>query len=131
MEFVIHALPVMKRLASAEGVFGYTLLARPRAEKFRTLSAWESHDAREGFVEEPPQVRTMSALSPHMQKTAFLRSSVKSADLPPPDRGPLAGLRRWPVSSLAPPGSPVSFSWPNSGIRIHAALLSTKRRVCF
>lgn len=80
--FMVYTLQVMKQLAAAKGLAGYTLLARPLAKKFWTLSAWESNEALETFVNDPPHLRIMSALAPHMEKTLFLRWAVKGSNLP-------------------------------------------------
>ena len=45
----------MKQLASAEGVLGYSVLARPK--RFWTLSAWKDEAALHAFVQFPPHVR--------------------------------------------------------------------------
>ena len=61
---------------------GYSLLARPLSKRFWTLSAWKNEDALRAFVQHPPHVRIMSALSLHMDKTKFVRWTVKGSDLP-------------------------------------------------
>lgn len=80
--FIVYTTQVMKQLASAKGIIGYTLLAHPLSKKAWTLSAWESNEALETFVNDPPHVRIMAALAPHLDKTSFLRWTVKGSDLP-------------------------------------------------
>jgi hypothetical protein len=80
--FFLYTLQVMKQLSASKGVVGYTLLARPLAKKAWTLSAWESNEALETFVNDPPHLRIMSALAPHLHKTSFLRWPVKGSQLP-------------------------------------------------
>lgn len=80
--FMIYTGRIMKQLASAEGLTGYSLLARPFAKKFWTLSAWESDAALHAFVHNPPHQRIMAALAPHMETTKFIRWKVKGAVLP-------------------------------------------------
>ena len=67
--FLLGAAGVMKQLAAAQGLIGYSLLARPLAKNFWTLSVWED-------------VRLMTSLTPHMGKTKFVRWTVKGSGLP-------------------------------------------------
>jgi quinol monooxygenase YgiN len=73
---------VVKQLASAEGVVGYSVLAHPLSKRFWTLSAWKEEAAVHAFVQHPPHVRIMTALTPYMGKTKFVRWMVKGAQLP-------------------------------------------------
>jgi hypothetical protein len=57
-------------------------LAHPFSKKAWTLSAWESNDALEAFVNDPPHVRIMTALAPYLDQTAFLRWTVTGSQLP-------------------------------------------------
>jgi hypothetical protein len=72
----------VKQLASAEGLLGYSVLARPLSKRFWTLSAWESDVALRTFVQHPPHVRIMTALTPHMGETKFVRWMTKGGELP-------------------------------------------------
>lgn len=72
----------MKQLASAQGLLGYSLLARPLSKRFWTLSAWQNEEALRAFVHLPPHQRIMAALTPHMHKTQFIRWMVKGSQLP-------------------------------------------------
>jgi quinol monooxygenase YgiN len=47
----------VKQLASAEGVLGYSVLARPLSKQFWTLSTWKDEAALHAFVQYPPHVR--------------------------------------------------------------------------
>jgi len=80
--FFLYTAQVMKQLASAQGVLGYSLLARPLRKQFWTLSAWENAEALQAFVQHPPHVRIMDALTPHMDKASFVRWTVKGSQLP-------------------------------------------------
>jgi len=73
---------VVKQLATANGLVGYSLLARPLSKRFWTLSAWDNGEALQAFVQHPPHVRIMNALAPHMDKTNFVRWTIKGSDLP-------------------------------------------------
>jgi heme-degrading monooxygenase HmoA len=80
--FIFYTAQVMKQLASARGLLGYSLLARPVSKRFWTLSAWESENALGAFVQHPPHQRIMTALTPHMDETKFVRWTVKGSQLP-------------------------------------------------
>jgi quinol monooxygenase YgiN len=82
LPFSFYTLQVMKQLASAPGLLGYSLLARPLLKRFWTLSAWEHADVLQAFVQHPPHVRIMAALTPYMDKTRFVRWKVKGSQLP-------------------------------------------------
>ena len=73
---------MVKQLASAEGVLGYSVLAHPLSKRFWTLSAWKDEAALRAFVQHPPHVRIMTALTPHMDETKFVRWTVKGSELP-------------------------------------------------
>jgi hypothetical protein len=80
--FMIYTVQVMRQLKKAQGLVGYSLLAHPFAGKFWTLSAWKDDGALRRFVQDPPHVRIMSSLRPHMTPTKFVRWTVKGAELP-------------------------------------------------
>jgi hypothetical protein len=80
--FVRYTQQVIGQLASAKGLVGYSLLAHPLSKKAWTLSAWESSGALLMFVQDPPHVRIMTALAPHLLQPAFLRWTAKGSRLP-------------------------------------------------
>lgn len=94
--FAFYTAQVMKQLAAAQGLLGYSLLARPISKRFWTLSAWENEDALRAFVQHPPHVKIMTALAPHMGKTEFVRWTLKGSELP---LGWDDALRRIPARS--------------------------------
>jgi len=82
LPYAIYTAQVVKQLATADGLVGYSLLARPLSRRFWTLSAWESEAALRTFVQNLPHLRIMTALAPHMDKTKFVRWAVKGSELP-------------------------------------------------
>ena len=52
------------------------------SKQFWTLSAWKDEAALHAFVQHPPHVRIMTALTPHMDETKFLRWTVTGPQLP-------------------------------------------------
>ena len=73
---------VVKKLTSAQGLVGYSFLARPLSKQFWTLSAWKNEDALRAFVQHPPHVRIMTAMTPHMGEAKFVRWMVKGSQFP-------------------------------------------------
>jgi len=53
LPFVFYTAQVMKQLASAQGLLGYSLLARPLSKRFWTLSALPNEEALRAFVQLP------------------------------------------------------------------------------
>jgi quinol monooxygenase YgiN len=82
--FLLGTAGVMKQLAAAPGLIGYSLLARPIAKNFWTLSVWNDDAALKAFINGAPHVRLMSSLIPHMGKTNFVRWRIKGSGLPVP-----------------------------------------------
>jgi hypothetical protein len=80
--FFFYTAQVVRQLASAEGVLGYSVLAHPLSKQFWTLSVWKNDAALRTFVQYPPHVRIMTDLTPHMGETRFVRWTVRGAHLP-------------------------------------------------
>jgi quinol monooxygenase YgiN len=81
-QFLIYTGQVMRQLAAAQGLLGYSVLAHPFSKRFWTLSAWENEAALRAFVQHPPHVRLMAALTPHMGETKFVHWMVNGSQLP-------------------------------------------------
>lgn len=82
LPFFLYTAQVVKQLAAAQGLVGYSLLARPLSKRFWTLSAWTNEEALRAFVQYPPHIKIMTALALHMGKTEFTRWTVKGSELP-------------------------------------------------
>ena len=80
--FMVYTAQIIGQLKQAQGLLGYSLLAHLFEGKFWTLSAWKDDEALRRFVQDPPHVRIMSALSTHMKPTKFVRWTVKGGSLP-------------------------------------------------
>lgn len=80
--FVVYTVQVIKQLAKADGLVGYSLLANPLSKRFWTLSAWKSEETLRAFVVKTPHVQIMKSLSPYMAGTKFVRWPVKGSQLP-------------------------------------------------
>jgi heme-degrading monooxygenase HmoA len=80
--FIRYSRETQRQLETAQGLIGYSLQAQILARKFWTLSAWEDEAALMSFVHHPPHSEIMDALAPQMGRTAFVRWTVGSAQLP-------------------------------------------------
>jgi len=71
---------VRRQLATAEGLIGYTLRAKPLARDYWTLSVWTDDAALRQFMRTPPHVRVMTSLKPFMGPTKFVIWTASAAD---------------------------------------------------
>jgi hypothetical protein len=71
---------VRKQLATADGLVGYTLRARPLARDYWTLSVWQDQSALREFMRTPPHVQIMNSLKPFMGPTKFVTWTVAAAE---------------------------------------------------
>lgn len=68
------------QLANTEGLIGYSLLARPLAKQYATLSVWRDEEALARFAASPPHAQLMSSLAPEMAGPRFVRWAITGAD---------------------------------------------------
>lgn len=80
--FFFFTAQIAKQLASAEGLLGYSVLTHPLFKRFWTLSAWKDDAALYAFVRRPPHAHIMTKLAPDMERTNFLRWTVRGSQLP-------------------------------------------------
>ena len=74
---------VRKQLASAEGLVGFSLLARPFKKQYATLSVWRDQAALDAFVAANPHHELMQSLRPEMGETRFITWEASAADARP------------------------------------------------
>jgi hypothetical protein len=84
LRFARRVAEVRRQLTRAKGLVGYSMLGRPWARQYWTLSVWEDENALQAFVAEHPHVDIMSAIAPDMGRTRFVRWQVQGSALPPP-----------------------------------------------
>jgi len=84
---------VRKQLATAEGLIGYTLRAKPLARDYWTLSVWKDEPSLRQFMRTAPHVRLMSSLKPIMGLTKFVQWQIAAADGRPTWSDAMARLR--------------------------------------
>jgi hypothetical protein len=83
---------VGRQLATAEGLVGYTLRAKPLARDYWTLSVWKDDRALREFMRTPPHVGVMTSLKPFMGPTKFVTWQISAADARPSMTGALEHL---------------------------------------
>ena len=71
---------VRRQLATADGLIGYTLRAKPLARDYWTLSVWKDDTALRQFMRTSPHVQIMTSLKPFMGPTKFVTWTVSAAD---------------------------------------------------
>ena len=86
LPFARRVTEVRRQLTDTQGLVGYSMLGRPWARAYWTLSVWEDETALQAFVAAHPHVDIMSAIAPDMGPTRFVRWNVQGSALPP----------RWP-----------------------------------
>lgn len=71
---------VRRQLATADGLVGYTLRAKPLARDYWTLSVWTDDGALRNFMRKSPHVEVMRSLRPVMGPTKFVQWQVTGGD---------------------------------------------------
>jgi len=83
---------IREQLATADGLVGYTLRAKPLARDYWTLSVWQDETALRAFMRTPPHVGLMTSLRPFMGPTRFVTWKISAADGRPSLAGALQRL---------------------------------------
>jgi Domain of unknown function (DUF3291) len=83
---------IRKQLATADGLVGYTLRAKPLARDYWTLSVWTDQTALREFMRTAPHARLMTSLKPFMGPTKFVTWTIPAADGRPSLAGALERL---------------------------------------
>lgn len=92
VRFFRAVFAVRKQLATADGLIGYTLRARPLARDYWTLSVWKDNTALREFMRTPPHVQVMTSLKPCMGPTKFVTWTISAAGGRPSMAGALEHL---------------------------------------
>ena len=92
VRFFRGVLAVRKQLATADGLVGYTLRAKPLARDYWTLSVWMDEGALREFMRTPPHIQLMTSLKPYMGPTKFVTWNITAADSRPSLTGALEHL---------------------------------------
>jgi hypothetical protein len=80
--FLLSALRIRCQMLKSPGALGVSLIARPLAKTFYTLSAWESRAALDAAVAQEPHVTTMRRFRSKMAKSQFVFWTAQDGDPP-------------------------------------------------
>ena len=80
VQFFRGVVAIRKQLASAQGLIGYTLRAKPFARDYWTLSVWTDQPSLNAFMRTAPHAQLMGSLRPIMGTTKFVQWAITSAD---------------------------------------------------
>jgi heme-degrading monooxygenase HmoA len=80
VRFIRAVSAVRKQLASADGLVGYTLRAKPLARNYWTLSVWKDRDSLRQFTRKLPHAELMGSLKPLMGTTKFAEWEINGSD---------------------------------------------------
>ena len=74
---------IQKQLGHADGLIGYSLLARPLRSKYWTLSVWQDEAAVQRFVAQSPHRDAMAELPNDVGGFKITRWTLPGTALPP------------------------------------------------
>lgn len=80
LRFFRFVQAIRRQLATAEGLIGYSLWAKPIAKRYWTLSVWRDEAALMTFMRTQPHGAIMARLHPDMDPTIFVRWTVKGSE---------------------------------------------------
>jgi hypothetical protein len=69
--FLLAALKIRRQMLKSPGILGVSLIAKPLAGTFFTLSAWENRDCLDAAVVRHPHVETMKRFAPRTAQSLF------------------------------------------------------------
>jgi hypothetical protein len=93
----VYAPQVIKQLSSANGLLGYSLLARPFSKRFWTPSAWANEEVLRAFVQHASHLRIMAALAPQYGRHEIrVLDSQRFSTAPRMGRSAAPAIRRLP-----------------------------------
>lgn len=69
--FFVAALKIRRQMLNSPGVLGISLIAKPLAGTFFTLSAWESREHLQAAVVGHPHLETMKRFGPRTAQSLF------------------------------------------------------------
>jgi quinol monooxygenase YgiN len=80
--FFLKSLSAWRQVRSAPGCFGASLVARPFARTFLTLSAWDDRASLMAYNATDPHKSIVTAMRPTMKTSVFVFWNTGTADLP-------------------------------------------------
>jgi Domain of unknown function (DUF3291) len=92
VRFFRAVFAIRKQLATADGLVGYTLRAKPLSRDYWTLSVWKDNTALREFMRTSPHVQVMTSVKPLMGPTKFITWTISAADGRPTMAGAIERL---------------------------------------
>lgn len=83
-----------RQLRQAEGLIGFSMLARPLRKQYGSLSVWRDEAALQAFARTSPHGQLMRELAARMGETTFVRWTITGADGRPSWRDAWARLAK-------------------------------------
>jgi hypothetical protein len=69
--FFLAALKIRGQMLRSPGIAGVSLIAKPTAKTFYTLSSWQDRDSLDASVTRQPHLTTMQKFGPRTQASVF------------------------------------------------------------
>jgi hypothetical protein len=77
--FLLAALKIRRQMLGSSGIVGMSLIAKPIAKTFYTLSAWDDSDALNRAVRQQPHLDTMQRFRTRTEESLFAFWTLSSA----------------------------------------------------
>lgn len=81
--FLLAAVRIRRQMLRSPGVVGVSLIAKPLAKTFYTLSAWEDRDSLNSAVAQQPHLRVMERFRSRTEGSLFVFWSVPASQSRP------------------------------------------------
>ena len=81
--FLLAALRIRRQMLRSPGVVGVSLIAKPFAKTFYTLSAWNDRDALDSAVAQQPHLDVMTRFRTRTKGSVFVFWPLGGTHLPP------------------------------------------------
>jgi heme-degrading monooxygenase HmoA len=82
IRFLRAVQAIRSQLGTAPGLVGYSLLAKPVARRYWTLSLWEDESALKEFVGTEPHAGIMRSLRGDLGETTFVQVRIRGSAAP-------------------------------------------------
>ena len=80
--FFLYTWHIHGQLKRTPGLLGYSMLAHIVQRRFWTLSVWEGEGALHRFVVDNPHDQVVAALRRKMERTHFVRWTIRGSEIP-------------------------------------------------
>jgi heme-degrading monooxygenase HmoA len=80
IRFFRAVFAVRNQLASADGLVGYSMRAKPLRREYWTVSVWRDQEALRAFVRTAPHLEVMSSLRSTMGPTKFAQWEITAEE---------------------------------------------------